>query len=308
MPVQWVNRPHSGFRGYAGRIAGGVVRVGDKVVLLPSRQTSTVESIVTFDGALDQAVEGQSVTLTLADEIDCSRGDVVVAASAPDALAEGFAASLVWMAEEALVPGQSYWLKIGSQTLSATIDKIDHVVDVDTLARGAGRPLGLNDIGRCEIGLDRAIAPVAYVENRQLGGFILIDKLRNATVAAGMVEEALAASSGARASADAASRIYWLADGGEAFAARLRERLHALGRPCAILDEAGLRAGLCADLGAGEADGAEIIRRARETAKLMAGAGMYVLVALAVPAAEARPGRQVDPATFEQEGADQWVI
>ena len=155
MAVQWVNRPNSGFRGYAGRIASGVVRPGDAVTILPSGQSSRIKRIVTFDGDLDQAGEGQSVTLTFADEIDCSRGNLIVAGPEAADIGDRVTATLVWMAEVPLVPGRSYWLKFGAQTLSATVNEVRHVVDVNTLAEEPGRPLALNDIGDCALHLDR---------------------------------------------------------------------------------------------------------------------------------------------------------
>jgi bifunctional enzyme CysN/CysC len=311
MPVQWVNRPNSGFRGYAGQIAGGAVRPGDPVLILPSGRRSTVARIVTFDGDLDRAVEGQSVTLTLADELDCSRGEVIAAEAAPLEVADRIAANLVWMAEEELVPGRSYWLKIGARTVSASVARIDHLVDVETGADAPARPLGLNDIGRCELALDRPVAASAYALGRRLGSFILIDKIANTTVAAGMVDSFPRRRS-ADQDSDETSRILWLigvasGERGEA-ASRARKRLQAMGRSVFILDEAALREGLNIDLGEGDSDRAEHIRRARAVAALMARAGLHVLVALDVPAGEAWPGRQVGAADLEQEGAGEWVI
>jgi bifunctional enzyme CysN/CysC len=311
MPVQWVNRPNSGFRGYAGQIAGGSVRPGDPVRILPSGRRSTVSRIVTFDGDLDRAVEGQSVTLTLADELDCSRGEVIAAEAAPLEIADRLSANLVWMAEEALVPGRSYWLKIGARTVSATIARIEHLVDVDSGGTSAPRPLALNDIGLCELALDRPVAASSYTTGRRLGSFILIDKLANTTVAAGMIDSFPGRRSGAEGSAET-SRIYWLTgiapSDRAAAASRARQRLQAMGRMAFVLDEAAMRDGLSSDLGDGESDRAEHVRRVRAVAALMARAGLHVLVALDVPAGEAWPGRQVDSSDLEQEGAGEWVI
>jgi bifunctional enzyme CysN/CysC len=310
MPVQWVNRPDSGFRGYAGRIAAGIVRPGDEIVILPSGRRSRVERIVTFEGDLDRAVQGQSVTLTLADAVDCSRGEVIAAASTPPEVADCLAADLVWMADEPLVPGRSYWLKIGAATVSASVSRIDRLVEVDSGRPVSARPLALNDIGRCELRLDRSVVAGRYADGRELGAFILIDKLSHATVAAGMIQGFPRRS--ARREAGAAERIVWLTgiapeERAEA-AARAQQRLQAIGRMSFILDEATLRDELNGDLGDGPSDSAEHIRRARAVAGLMSRAGLHVLVALDVPAGEAWPGRPLTPADLEQGGADEWVI
>ena len=311
MAVQWVNRPNAGFRGYAGRIASGSVRPGESIAVLPSGQQSRVKSIVTFDGDLDLAIEGQSVTLTFEDELDCSRGDLVSSAAVAPELVSSLGATLVWMADQPLVPGRSYWLKIGTRTVSAQIGRIDHLLDVNSLERQPGRPLALNDIGWCEIELDRPVPGISYAEDRQLGGFILIDKLSNATIAAGLVESFTAARGGSTADAGD-SRIMWIggASGAEraALAAGVQQRLQAVGRIGFILDEALLRTGLSADLGTVGEDRTESIRRAREVAKLMALAGVHVLVAMDVAPEEAHPGRMVGPADLDEKGADQWVI
>ena len=172
MAVQWVSRPDQNFRGFAGRIASGRVRVGDPITVLPSGTRSFVERIVTFDGDLDQAVAGQSVTLSLTDEVDCSRGDLIADAHQTSEPVSRIEASLVWMSDEKLVPHRSYWLKVGAQTVSANIDTVEAIIDVNTLAARVGEPLGLNDVGKVEIDLDRAIPAVRYEQNRKLGGFI----------------------------------------------------------------------------------------------------------------------------------------
>jgi bifunctional enzyme CysN/CysC len=312
MAVQWVNRPNQNFRGYAGRIASGRIRVGDAVVVLPAGRPTHVARIVTFDGDLAEAVAGQSVTLTLAEEVDCSRGDMIASAGAPRDPVAQVEATLVWMSDEAMVPHRSYWLKVGTQTLSASISGMGPVVDVNTMEQRRALTLGLNDIGQVEIDLDRRIPAVLYAQNRLLGGFILIDKVTHATVAAGLV-------SGfpnkrpehGRDTANAPGTILWIASSTlaarSAYAAEAEERLKALGRPVFVLDEAAL-AGLARAEGEGEAARVEHVRVAREIAKLMSAAGVHVLVTVEARGEEAHPGRQVNAADRDQEGADEWVI
>jgi bifunctional enzyme CysN/CysC len=308
MPVQWVNRPDQSFRGYAGTVAGGRIRPGDPVVILPSGRRTSVDRIVTFDGDLDSAIAGQSVTLTLADEVDCSRGDVIAAAEAPPETADRFEAALVWMASEPLVPGRAYWLKIGTQTVSASIAVVHGTRDRVTLEPGEGRALELNDIGRCEVLLDRAVAAAPYAESRRLGRFILIDRASNATVGAGMIGTLLDGAD--RSDLADHGRIIWLtgasASSRSDFARRAQQRLQARGRPTFILDAAALRDGLSSDLGGGSADEAENRRRVREVAKLMSRAGVTVLVALDMPEGEEKPGTELDVASASYEG--DWVI
>jgi bifunctional enzyme CysN/CysC len=301
MAVQWVNRPDQNFRGYAGRIASGRVRPGDEIAILPAGRRSRVARIVTFGGELAEAVAGQSVTLTLTDDVDCSRGDVIAAADAPAQAAGRIGATLVWMSDEAMVPHRSYWLKIGAQTLSASIGGMGPVTDVNTMEQRRAVTLGLNDIGRVEIDLDRDVPAVLYAENRRLGGFILIDKLTHATVAAGLVESTAPRSG--HAHADGADAILWISGSGrEAYAEREAERLRALGRPVAVLGEAALT-------GLGAGDPAETVRRAREVAKLMSAAGVQVLLTIEVAPEEAHPGRIVAAGEADGvEGPDEWVI
>ncbi len=199
LPVQWVNRPNLDFRGFAGTIASGVVKTGDRIVAQPSGRESTVTRIVTMDGDLAEASAGQSVTLTLADEIDISRGDVISLATAPAAVASRFDVMLVWMHEEALQPGRPYLLKIGTRTVNATVTGIRHQVNVNTLEHSAASKLELNGIAECTVSLDRAIAFDPYVDNKDTGGFILIDRLTNNTVGAGLLK---GASAGGAAVAD----------------------------------------------------------------------------------------------------------
>jgi bifunctional enzyme CysN/CysC len=298
MAVQWVNRPNQNFRGYSGRIASGRVRVGDAITVLPALRQSTVTSIVTFDGELDHAVAGQSVTLTLADELDCSRGDLIEAAGASDEPVNRTEATLVWMSDEKLVPHRSYWLKVGTQTLSANVDTVDSIIDVNTLERRSGQPLGLNDIGKVEIDLDRAIPAVRYEQNRKLGGFILIDKLTHATVAAGLVEGFPKSAVTTAAQDETGGGISWVAGAQRsAWAAKAATRLKSLGRPVFVIDEGEL-AGFSGD---------DPVRVAREVALLMAKAGVQVFVTLEAPAGESHPGRVID-ADQDQDGGDAWVI
>ncbi len=299
MPVQWVNRPHLDFRGFSGLIATGVVGVGDAVRVLPSGKTSTVTRIVTLGGDLPEAVAGQSVTLCFADEIDCSRGDVIAAADQPPQAADQFEATLVWLADEALHVGRGYWLKLGTQTVSATIQQPKFVVNVNTLEQLAAKTLDLNAIGVAELTTDRAVVFEPYADSRTLGGFILIDKLTNATVAAGMLHFSLrraqnvhwqAVDVGRAAHAalkDQKPAVLWftgLSGSGKSTIANLVEkRLHALGRHTFLLDGDNVRHGLNKDLGFTEADRIENIRRVGEVAKLMTDAGLIVLTAFISP-------------------------
>ncbi len=299
LPVQWVNRPDLDFRGFAGLIASGTVRPGDPVRILPSGRTTTIARIVTMDGDLPQAVAGQSVTLTLSDEVDCSRGDVIVATDAPPQVADRFRATIVWMDAEALLPGRGYWLKTGASTVSATVQPPHHAVDVNTLAELSVKTLQLNDIGVADVFTDRGIAFEPYAEDRDLGGFILIDKITNATVAAGMIDHALRRSQNVHwqsiditraahaAQKNQSPRVLWftgLSGSGKSTIANLVERkLHALGKHSFLLDGDNIRHGLNRDLGFTDADRVENVRRVGEVAKLMADAGLIVLTAFISP-------------------------
>lgn len=299
MPVQWVNRPNLDFRGFSGLIASGTIKPGDRIRALPSGRESRVARIVTLPGDLDQAVAGQSVTLTLEDEIDISRGDVIAAADAPAPVANQFEATLVWMDDEPLPPGRTYLLKIGARTVGASITDIKHRVNVNTLEHTAAKRLELNEIGVCNLSLDQAIPFEAYAENRQMGGFILIDRLSNRTVGAGMINFALrradnihwqhtdvtkvsrAALKGQR------GQVVWLTGlsgaGKSTIANLVEKRLHALGRHTYLLDGDNVRHGLNKDLGFTEEDRVENIRRVAEVAKLMVDAGLIVLTAFISP-------------------------
>ena len=299
MPVQWVNRPNLDFRGFAGLIASGTVKPGDAVRVLPSGKTSTVARIVTQDGDLAEAVAGQSVTLTLADEIDCSRGDVIAAADAPPQVADQFEATLVWMADEALIPGRGYWLKLGTQMVSATVHAPKYTVNVNTMEHIAAKTLELNAIGVAELATDKPITFEPYADSRTLGGFILIDKITNATVAAGMLHfslrraqnvhwQALDISREAHASLkNQKPAVLWftgLSGSGKSTIANLVEKkLHRMNRHTFLLDGDNVRHGLNKDLGFTEADRIENIRRVGEVAKLMVDAGLIVITAFISP-------------------------
>ena len=299
MPVQWVNRPNLDFRGFAGLIASGQARPGDRVRILPSGRLSTIARIVTMDGDLEVAVAGQSVTLTLADEVDCSRGDVIALADNAPEFADQFSASIVWMDDTPLEPGRAYLLKIGSQTVSATVRAPDHRIDVNTMARQAAPTLALNDIGIADIHTDRAIVFEPYATSAELGGFILIDRATNATVAAGMIRQALRRADNIHwqtidISREAHAiqmrqqpRILWftgLSGSGKSTIANIVEqKLHALGKHTFLLDGDNIRHGLNRDLGFSDADRVENIRRVGEVAKLMTDAGLIVLTAFISP-------------------------
>jgi bifunctional enzyme CysN/CysC len=299
LPVQWVNRPNQEFRGFAGTIASGVVRVGDAIRALPSGRQSHVARIVTFDGDLQSAVAGQSVTLTLADEIDVSRGDVLSATASPPAVADQFQATIIWMHDEPMLPGRPYLLKVGTRTVTASITTPKYKVNVNTLEHLAAKQLDLNEIGVCNISLDRPIAFDPYTDNREMGGFILIDKLSNDTVGAGLLSfalrraenihwQALDVNKHARAGLKGQRAcVLWftgLSGAGKSTVANLVEkRLHALGRHTYILDGDNIRHGLNKDLGFTDADRVENIRRVAEVTKLMVDAGLIVLVSFISP-------------------------
>ncbi|HXP27501.1 MAG TPA: sulfate adenylyltransferase subunit CysN [Steroidobacteraceae bacterium] len=299
MPVQWVNRPNLDFRGFAGLISQGWVRPGDSVRVLPSGRTSTVSRIVTQDADLQEAVAGQAVTLTLADQLDCSRGDVLAAAEDPPEMADQFEATLVWMADEELLPGRPYWLKLATQLATATIHSPKYQINVNTMEHLAAKTLGLNAIGVANLSTDKPLVFEPYEKSRELGGFILIDKISNATVAAGMLHFALRRSSNVHwqpldIDRDAHARLkhqrprlLWftgLSGAGKSSIANLvQKKLYALGRHSFLLDGDNIRHGLNKDLGFTDADRVENIRRIGEVAKLMTDAGLIVLTAFISP-------------------------
>ena len=304
MPVQWVNRPNLDFRGFSGQIASGTIAVGDEIRALPSGKTSKVESIVfpvKIDGEdkLDQAIADQSVTITLEDEIDISRGDVICGKDDPAEAADQFRSTLLWMDEDEMLPGRTYLMKIGAKTVQATVAAPKHVVDINSLEKLAAPTLTLNAIGSCNLALDQNIAFDAYADNRTTGGFILIDRMTNRTVALGFVEYALRR----------ASNIHWQAmdvneqarseqkgqrpavlwftglsgSGKSTIANALEKRLFAMGRHTMILDGDNVRHGLNRDLGFTEADRVENIRRVSEVSQLMMEAGLITLVSFISP-------------------------
>ena len=299
MPVQWVNRPNLDFRGFSGLIATGSVRPGDEIRVLPSGKTSKVTRVVTLDGDLEQGVAGQSVTLCLADEVDCSRGDVISLADNPPQAADQFEATLVWLNDEAMLPGRGYWLKLATQTVSVTVQQPKYVVNVNTMEHLAAKTLELNAIGVAEIATDKPIVFEAYNDGRTLGGFVLIDKMSNATVAAGMLNfslrraqnvhwQALDVSREAHATLKNQSpKVLWFTglsgSGKSTIANMVEKRLHALGKHTFLLDGDNVRHGLNKDLGFTEADRIENIRRVGEVARLMTDAGLIVLTAFISP-------------------------
>jgi bifunctional enzyme CysN/CysC len=310
MPVQWVNRPDLDFRGFSGQVVGGTVRPGDRVRAVPSGQESHVARIVTADGDLDQAVAGQSVTICLADEIDVSRGDVLATAMDPPGVADQFECHLVWMATEELLPGRPYLLKLGTRTVTATVAQPKYSVNVNTLEHTAARTLQLNEIGVCNLNLDRPVPFDPYSDNRDMGGFILIDKFTKATVAAGLLHfalrradnvhwQAVEVDKDARA-AQAGHRpaLVWftgLSGSGKSTVANLVEqRLHTLGYRTYLLDGDNVRHGLNKDLGFTDADRVENVRRVAEVGRLMVDAGMIVLASFISPfRAERRMARDL---------------
>jgi bifunctional enzyme CysN/CysC len=299
LPVQWVNRPSPDFRGFCGLIAGGVVRSGDRVRVLPSGRESHVQRVLVGDQAVDAAQAGQSVTLTLADEVDVSRGDLICGAGDPAQVADQFECTLVWMDSEPLLPGRPYLVKIGARTVGGTISQIKYEVNVNTREHGAARTLGLNGIAVCALALDRAVAFDPYRENRDTGGFIVIDRMAFHTVAAGMLHFALRRSQNLHPQSyqvDQRARaallgqqpaVVWLTGlsgaGKSALADALARRLHALGRAAYVLDGDNVRHGLNRDLGFTDADRVENIRRVAEVARLMADAGLIVITAFISP-------------------------
>ncbi len=299
LPVQWVNRPHLDFRGFSGQIASGIVHVGDDVRILPSGKTTRVSRIVTMDGDLQQAAAGQSITLCFADEVDCSRGNVISIADQPPQMADQFEASLVWMAEQPMLPGRGYWLKLGTQTVSATVQPPKYQININTLEQLAAKTLDLNDIAVVNFTTDAPLCFEPYTQNRQLGGFILIDKMTNATVAAGMINFALRRSQNVHWQAmdvtreartilkNQASLLLWftgLSGAGKSTIANLVEKkLHRMNRHTFLLDGDNVRHGLNKDLGFTEADRIENIRRVGEVAKLMVDAGLIVITAFISP-------------------------
>jgi bifunctional enzyme CysN/CysC len=299
MPVQWVCRPDQDFRGFAGTLVGGRVDTGDEVLVLPSARRSRVARIVSADGDLASARAGQAVMLTLADDVDASRGDVIANASEPPEVADQFAAHLLWMGDERLLPGRPYLLKLGSRTIGASVTEIKHKIDVNTQDHLAAKHLELNEVAYCNLHLDQAIAFEPYARNRALGSFILIDRQSNATVAAGTLDFALRRAGNIHwqhLDVDKATRArikhqrprcLWftgLSGAGKSTIANLVEKkLLAMGQHTYLLDGDNVRHGLNKDLGFTDEDRVENIRRVAEVAKLMTDAGLIVLVSFISP-------------------------
>ena len=299
LPVQWVNRPNLDFRGFAGNVAAGSLRLGDSIRVLPAGKQSRVTSILGMAGEQQEALCGQAVTLTLADEIDISRGDLLTLADAPAEVADQFEATLVWMGEEPMLPGRPYLMKIGCRTVGMSCATLKHKVDVNSLEQLAAKTLQLNEIGVCNLGLDLPIPFDPYADNRDTGGFIVIDRLSNQTVGAGMLHfalrraqnvhwQAIDVDGAARAALKGQTpRMLWftgLSGAGKSTIANLVERkLHALGRHTYLLDGDNVRHGLNRDLGFSEADRVENIRRVAEVGRLMLDAGLITLVSFISP-------------------------
>jgi bifunctional enzyme CysN/CysC len=299
MPVQYVNRPNLDFRGFAGTIASGLVRPGDAIRVQPSGKTSKVSRIVSFDGDLPVAAAGQAITLCLADEVDCSRGDVISVANQPAESADLFEATMVWMSDAALLPGRPYWLKIATQTVTATVQQLKFQIDVNTLQHLSAKTLELNAIGVITLATQKPIVFEPYEQNRTLGGFILIDKFSNATVAAGMLHFCLRRSQNIHRQATDITRedharlknqspaVIWLTGlsgaGKSTIANAVEKKLARMNRHTFLLDGDNIRHGLNKDLGFTEADRVENIRRVGELARLMADAGLIVITSFISP-------------------------
>ena len=311
LPVQWVNRPNLDFRGFSGTIAGGTVHPGDLIKVMPSAKQSRVARVL-IDNDLPYATAGQSITVTLEDEIDCSRGDIICAAESPAEVSDQFETTIIWMHDHPMLPGRSYLLKIGTKTVSASITTLKHKVNVNTLEEVPARELELNEIGVANISLDRAVAFDSYAENRETGGFILIDRLSNETVGAGLIHFALrraqnihwqavdinrTARAGQKGQHAAVLWFTGLSGAGKSTIANLVEkRLFALGRHSVLLDGDNIRHGLNRDLGFTDTDRVENIRRVGEVARLMADAGLIVLVSFISPfRSERRMARDLLP-------------
>jgi bifunctional enzyme CysN/CysC len=298
-PVQWVSRPDLNFRGVAGTVAAGAVAPGDAVVVMGSGIRTAIKEIVTYDGAVARAEAGDAVTLTLADDIDVTRGDLLVGERSRAELADQFAAHVIWMKDEQLVPGRSYWLKIGSRTVPATVTALKHRIDVDSAAHVAARTLSLNEIGFCNLSTAQPIAFDPYTANRDTGGFILIDRITNETAGAGMIDFALRRASNIHRQAETVSpadraalkgqqaAVVWLTGlsgaGKSTIANRVEQKLLASGGHSMLLDGDNVRHGLNRDLGFTDTDRVENIRRLGEVAKLMADAGLVVITAFISP-------------------------
>ena len=298
-PVQWVNRPHLDFRGVSGTVASGRVEPGDEVVIHPSRKRVHVARIVTADGDLDAATEGDAVTLTFAEEVDASRGDVITKPDAEPSVADQIAAKLIWFDEEAMLPGRTYGIRCGTQSAAATVSSLKYKLNVDNLDHVAGKTLEMNEVGLCNLNMTKPLVFDPYAENAAVGSFILIDRFTNATVAAGMAEFGLRRATNVKwqeLSVDKSSRaslkgqkpcVLWFTglsgSGKSTIANACEKRLHALGRHTYMLDGDNIRHGLNKDLGFTDADRVENIRRIAEAARLFVDAGLIVMVSFISP-------------------------
>jgi bifunctional enzyme CysN/CysC len=299
LPVQWVNCPDHSFRGFSGTLIGGSIAPGDAVRVLPAGTQSTVARVVTGDGDLDRAVPGQSITITLTDEIDVSRGDVLCSAAVPAQVADQFEAHVVWMSEQPMLPSRPYLFKQGTRLVTVTLGHPKYKIDVNTLGKSAATVLALNEIGVCNLSLDQPIAFDSYADNRELGSFIIIDKLTKDTVGAGLLHFALRRSENVTWQAMEVDKnahsalkghrpaVVWftgISGAGKSTIANLVEKqLYAAGRHTYLLDGDNVRHGLNRDLGFSEVDRIENIRRIAEVSKLMADAGLIVLVSFISP-------------------------
>ncbi len=299
LPVQWVNRPNLDFRGFSGTVAGGSIKPGDPIIVIPSGKRSTVDKIITMDGEKDSANKRDAITLTLTDEIDISRGDVICGKEHPAEQSDQFAAHMIWMADEPMLPGRQYLFKTANRQVSGVVTELRNKIDVNTLAELPGKRLDLNEIAVCKLNLAAPIAFDPYNENRQTGSFIVIDRQTNATVGAGMIDYSLRRAQNVvwqdlevgkseRASLKLQKpALLWftgLSGAGKSTIANLVEkRLHEMGRHTYILDGDNVRHGLNKDLGFTDADRVENIRRVAEAARLMVDAGLIVLSAFISP-------------------------
>ncbi len=299
MPVQWVNRPDLDFRGFSGTIASGTIKPGDEVIILPGARTSRVKSIVTYDGELDQAGADQAVTLTLADEIDISRGDVFAQADKRPETTDQFQARIIWMHDQPMLPGRPYLIKTTNRTITGEVTELKYKVNVNSLEHEAGKTLELNEVGLCNLSLDETIAYDAYRDNPAMGSFIMIDKISNVTVAAGMIDFGLRRATNVHWQAvdvDKAARatqkrqkpvVLWFtglsASGKSTIANLVEKKLFTMGKHTYLLDGDNVRHGLNRDLGFVDADRVENIRRVGEVSRLMADAGLIVLTAFISP-------------------------
>jgi bifunctional enzyme CysN/CysC len=305
-PVQWVNRPNLDFRGYAGTVASGRIAAGDAVVVAASGQSSRVRQILTYEGAQPSAQAGDAITVTLTDEVDIARGDMLVVPTSRPEVSDQFAAHVIWMSEQALVPGRSYLARIGTRTTAVTVTGIKYKIDVNTREHLATHTLGLNDIGVCNLSTGTPVAFDPYAQNRRTGSFIIIDRFTNQTVGAGMIDFGLRRGTNLHWQALAVGKtersmlkhqraaIVWFTGlsgaGKSTIANAVEQRLHAMGHHTMMLDGDNVRHGLNRDLGFTEADRVENIRRSGEVAKLLTEAGLIVLCSFISPYRSERIG------------------